>query len=196
MVMDRLFSFTRVIAPITVFLTLTPVALSAAQDPSAAVAPEAVAWWVWPLVLLVLTFFMGILAALGGIGGGVLYVPIVSGFFPFHLDRTNVLEIPTTVPEDWDLELSGCSPDQASRRQIDAISHLKQRGGIANICTHPEPQMTLRPEWLQSHARVLEWLADDDEVWVARPGDIDRHWRRRQAEIDTIWQHASAQLVA
>ena len=116
--------------------------------------------------------------------------------FPFHLDRTNVLEIPTTVPEDWDLELSGCSPDQASRRQIDAISHLKQRGGIANICTHPEPQMTLRPEWLQSHARVLEWLADDDEVWVARPGDIDRHWRRRQAEIDTIWQHASAQLVA
>jgi uncharacterized protein len=29
---------------------------------------------------------MGILAALGGVGGGVLYVPIVSGFFPFHLD--------------------------------------------------------------------------------------------------------------
>jgi uncharacterized membrane protein YfcA len=33
-----------------------------------------------------MTFFMGILAALGGVGGGVLYVPIVSGFFPFHLD--------------------------------------------------------------------------------------------------------------
>ncbi|MFC1628452.1 sulfite exporter TauE/SafE family protein [Gemmatimonadota bacterium] len=47
--------------------------------------PE-VAWWVWPLVLLVLTFIMGILAALGGVGGGVLFVPIVSGFFPFHLD--------------------------------------------------------------------------------------------------------------
>jgi uncharacterized membrane protein YfcA len=45
-----------------------------------------VAWWVWPLALFVMTFFMGILAALGGVGGGVLYVPIVSGFFPFHLD--------------------------------------------------------------------------------------------------------------
>jgi uncharacterized protein len=43
-------------------------------------------WWVWPLVLLVLTFVMGILAALGGVGGGVLFVPIVSGFLPFHLD--------------------------------------------------------------------------------------------------------------
>jgi uncharacterized membrane protein YfcA len=43
-------------------------------------------WWVWPLSLLGLTFVMGILAALGGVGGGVLFVPIVSGFFPFHLD--------------------------------------------------------------------------------------------------------------
>lgn len=86
MVMHRLFSFTRVIALLTVVLFLTPVALWAAQDPSAAMPADAVAWWVWPLVLLVMTFFMGILAALGGVGGGVLYVPIVSGFFPFHLD--------------------------------------------------------------------------------------------------------------
>ena len=32
------------------------------------------------------TFLMGIVAVLGGIGGGVLFVPIISGFFPFHLD--------------------------------------------------------------------------------------------------------------
>ena len=44
------------------------------------------AWWFWPLVLLVVTFVMGILAVLGGVGGGVLFVPIISGFFPFHLD--------------------------------------------------------------------------------------------------------------
>jgi uncharacterized membrane protein YfcA len=43
-------------------------------------------WWAWPLILFVLTFVMGILAVLGGVGGGVLFVPIVSGFFPFHLD--------------------------------------------------------------------------------------------------------------
>ncbi len=43
-------------------------------------------WWVWPLVLFVVTFIMGVLAVLGGVGGGVLFVPIISGFFPFHLD--------------------------------------------------------------------------------------------------------------
>ncbi len=29
---------------------------------------------------------LGIVAVLAGVGGGVLFVPIVSGFFPFHLD--------------------------------------------------------------------------------------------------------------
>lgn len=43
-------------------------------------------WWVWPLVLFVVTFVLGIVAVLGGVGGGVLFVPIIGGFFPFHLD--------------------------------------------------------------------------------------------------------------
>lgn len=43
-------------------------------------------WWFWPLILLVVTFIMGIVAVLAGVGGGVLFVPIISGFFPFHLD--------------------------------------------------------------------------------------------------------------
>ncbi|MFP4474876.1 MAG: sulfite exporter TauE/SafE family protein [Desulfatibacillaceae bacterium] len=47
---------------------------------------DALPAWGWALVLLVVTFIMGILAVLGGVGGGVLFVPIVSGFFPFHLD--------------------------------------------------------------------------------------------------------------
>ncbi len=44
------------------------------------------AWWFWPIVLFIVTFVMGVFAVLGGVGGGVLYVPIISGFFPFHLD--------------------------------------------------------------------------------------------------------------
>ena len=43
-------------------------------------------WWLYPLILLVLSFFLGVFAVLAGVGGGVLYVPIVSGFLPFHLD--------------------------------------------------------------------------------------------------------------
>lgn len=43
-------------------------------------------WWGWPLILFAITFVLGILAVLGGIGGGVLFVPIISSFFPFHMD--------------------------------------------------------------------------------------------------------------
>ncbi len=44
------------------------------------------AWWFWPLALFVVCFALGIVAVPAGVGGGVLFVPIVSGFFPFHLD--------------------------------------------------------------------------------------------------------------
>jgi uncharacterized membrane protein YfcA len=43
-------------------------------------------WWAWPAMLLAVSFALGIVAVLGGVGGGVLFVPIVGGFFPFHLD--------------------------------------------------------------------------------------------------------------
>lgn len=43
-------------------------------------------WWVWPVGLFIFTFCLGIVAVIGGIGGGVLFVPIVGSFFPFHLD--------------------------------------------------------------------------------------------------------------
>jgi uncharacterized membrane protein YfcA len=53
---------------------------------SQAAASSSMPWWGWPLALFVVSFVLGILAVLGGVGGGVLYVPIVGGFFPFNLD--------------------------------------------------------------------------------------------------------------
>ena len=38
------------------------------------------------MLLMGLCFVLGIVSIPAGIGGGVLFVPIVSGFFPFHLD--------------------------------------------------------------------------------------------------------------
>lgn len=48
----------------------------------AATAP----WWIWPIALFALTYLLGIVAVVAGIGGGVLFVPLVGSFFPFHLD--------------------------------------------------------------------------------------------------------------
>jgi hypothetical protein len=63
----------------------------AAVAPSFAFAASAggganVAWWAWPLALFAVSFAIGIVAVLAGVGGGVLFVPIVGGLFPFHLD--------------------------------------------------------------------------------------------------------------
>jgi uncharacterized membrane protein YfcA len=43
-------------------------------------------WWLWPAALFLVAFLLGIVAVIGGIGGGVLFVPIVGSFLPFHLD--------------------------------------------------------------------------------------------------------------
>ncbi len=68
--------------------------LSLAAAAAALLAPELAeaadagptAWWVWPSLLFAVTFLMAILTVLAGLGGGTVFVPLVSGFFPFHID--------------------------------------------------------------------------------------------------------------
>ena len=70
---------------LVIFLTLAFCAASAwavEGVPPASSMP----WWGWPLALFVTCFLLGIVAVPSGVGGGVLFVPIVGGFFPFHLD--------------------------------------------------------------------------------------------------------------
>jgi uncharacterized membrane protein YfcA len=46
----------------------------------------AIPWWIWPIALFFVSFAIGIVAVLAGVGGGVLFVPIVGSLFPFHVD--------------------------------------------------------------------------------------------------------------
>jgi uncharacterized membrane protein YfcA len=78
-----------VLATMALAVLFSAVAASASGDPAAATAAvtdSSMQWWAWPLILFVVTFFLGIVAVLGGVGGGVLFVPIIGGFFPFHID--------------------------------------------------------------------------------------------------------------
>ncbi len=61
-------------------------AFAAAAEVDELPHPEGAGWWRWPLALFVVCFFLGVIAVPAGVGGGVLFVPLVSGFFPFHLD--------------------------------------------------------------------------------------------------------------
>jgi uncharacterized membrane protein YfcA len=80
------------LATATAAALLAAFAAHASSDPLAAAAIAGAApavplpWWAWPAMLFAVTFALGIVAVLGGVGGGVLFVPIIGGFFPFHLD--------------------------------------------------------------------------------------------------------------
>lgn len=58
------------------------VAWATTDSPNFASTP----WWVWVLILLVFSFCLGIVSLLGGMGGGTLFVSLIGGFLPFHLD--------------------------------------------------------------------------------------------------------------
>jgi len=68
-----------------IMILANPLSAATVQDAGASGATTW-PWWFWPLILFVFCFALGIIAVLAGVGGGVLYVPLVSGFFPFHLD--------------------------------------------------------------------------------------------------------------
>lgn len=74
-----------VLAPVIISILMLMIYPAAAAD-THGISTDVMPWWGWALTLFVVTFLMGIIAVLGGVGGGVLFVPIVGGFFPFHLD--------------------------------------------------------------------------------------------------------------
>lgn len=75
---------------LAIFGIMAVVGIILGNDPAEAQAMDQAAhslpWWSWVLLLFVVTFVLGVFAVVSGVGGGVLFVPIVSGLFPFHLD--------------------------------------------------------------------------------------------------------------
>jgi uncharacterized membrane protein YfcA len=70
---------------LVIFLLTSPAATAAAEQATSGAAAGK-PWWFWPIVLFFFCLVLGVLAVMAGVGGGVLYVPLVSGFFPFHID--------------------------------------------------------------------------------------------------------------
>ena len=84
MLNDRVLSLSWWMVSLSVLVLSNPMAAYAVEQ--TAVIDSAKPWWFWPIVLFFFCLGLGILAVMAGVGGGVLYVPLVSGFFPFHID--------------------------------------------------------------------------------------------------------------
>jgi len=55
-------------------------------NPAASQTSTGSHWWIWPIILFVFTFIIGLVAPMSGVGGGVLFVPLSTAFFPFSVD--------------------------------------------------------------------------------------------------------------
>jgi uncharacterized membrane protein YfcA len=73
-----------------VLLLAAPLALQAVESATDSLSSGLIRadlpWWGWALLLFAFTAALGVVAVIGGVGGGVLFVPIVSAVFPFHFD--------------------------------------------------------------------------------------------------------------
>jgi uncharacterized protein len=79
---------TAVVAIVVLLIALVP-GTADAQSTETGMLPipsDALPWWMWPILLFAFTLVLGVVAVIGGVGGGVLFVPIVAAVFPFHFD--------------------------------------------------------------------------------------------------------------
>lgn len=99
---------------------------------------------------------------------------------PFLVEDTNLLEIPTTVPEDYALRAAGLGREAALAIQREAVRGIRSRGGGVNIVTHPEPELSLHADGLWLYEQLLTELAPDPTAWITRPRDLAAWCRSRQ----------------
>jgi len=75
-----------VVVLMLLLLVLLNPSIHALEDSEDVKTQSSIPWWLWSLLLFVLCILLGIIAIITGVGGGILYVPIISAISPFHLD--------------------------------------------------------------------------------------------------------------
>lgn len=124
------------------------------------------------------------------------------GIVPYYLwidgRRSKILEIPTTVPTDIrvyneSLGLVGSRRyDSILEAQIARTKKLLEVGGLISIVTHPEKDLSERPEFLDIYDQYLSYVKSLPDVWFAKAGDLFKYWTSQASYSAAKAQHTSA----
>jgi peptidoglycan/xylan/chitin deacetylase (PgdA/CDA1 family) len=108
------------------------------------------------------------------------------GIVPYFLwangKKTNILEIPVTVPTDIAVynQLRGVRrsrrPEAILEAQIARTKKLLHVGGIISIVTHPEKDLSERPEFLEIYDRYLHFIKSCPDIWFTTAGELYKYW--------------------
>ena len=108
------------------------------------------------------------------------------GIAPYPLwvngKRSRIWEIPTTVPTDIRLYnqlrgVSGCRKYELMlEAQIARTKKLIEVGGVISIVTHPELDLSERPELLEVYDQYLAYIRTCPDLWIATAGEVFKYW--------------------
>jgi peptidoglycan/xylan/chitin deacetylase (PgdA/CDA1 family) len=113
------------------------------------------------------------------------------GIVPYRLwvngRPSRILEIPTTVPTDIAV-YNNLHEIPRSRRaeailevQIARTMQLLKIGALISIVTHPERELTERPELLEVYDQYLAFVRSLPNLWFATAGEVFTHWTGERA---------------
>jgi uncharacterized protein len=157
-------------------------ALAAAADASS------VAWWTWPLALFLVSFAIGVVAVLAGVGGGVLFVPIVAGFFPFHLDFVRsaglLLALSGALSAGPALLRSGLASLRLAMPLALVGSITSIVGAMLGLALSTEVVQTLLGVTILAIAAVMAWGRSAHESKLPEPDALARLFGMRGVFVD------------
>jgi hypothetical protein len=98
--------------------------------------------------------------------------------FPYFIGK--ILELPLTTVQDYSLfHILGDYSIELWKKQIECIM---QKNGLISFIAHPDYLLDKRS--LDVYRTLLNYLSNlrrNKNVWISRPGDINRWWRQRSA---------------
>ncbi len=117
---------------------------------------------------------------------------ILRGIAPYNLwlngRPSNILEIPTTVPTD--ILLYNQFHGIPRRRRIAAMleaqilrtNKLIEIGALVSIVTHPEKDLSERPDFLDLYDQYLSYVRGRSDVWFTTAGELFKYWKGHGSE--------------
>lgn len=116
----------------------------------------------------------------------------LGGIAPYYLSSESVnhriLEIPTTIPTDILLynELANLPKNERYEAilkvQIERTKKLIEAGALISIVTHPEDDISERPELLEVYDQYLNYLRSRDDVWFTTAGSLYKYWKENEPD--------------
>lgn len=101
-----------------------------------------------------------------------------SAIHPFTLsdDPGALLELPVTIPEDYELYDPARGASSIITPQLEQIAEIKRRGGLANLVIHTESHFSARKDCFEAFKEVLGTVAGDKDCWLCRPDELWAYW--------------------